>query len=250
MTVGITIEARMESDRLPGKVMLDLHGKPLLERMIERLKRVRYAEKIIIALPVGEENEPIIELAKRLDVEWCCGSERDVLSRVLGSALMYKVDVIVETCGDCPVIDPKLLDVQIALFKSGGMDYLGVRTDGAFPIGIGAKVFSTKTLLEVDKLTDDPIDRENVSNYIYEHPDKYECLYIEPYGHRRHADLRLVVDYQEDLDLMRKIYAELYDKKPDFDYDDILDYHERCPEVFDINRGVKNIEMAGRDEKN
>ena len=248
--VGITIEARMGSSRLPGKTTKMLYGMPLLARMIERLKRVELADVIIVATTDSPQDEPIVQLAKELNVGYFQGSTDDVLKRVLMAAKKYEIDIIVETCGDCPLIDPKILDLEIKTFLEKGVDYVGCHLKKTYPIGLDAKLFTTKTLEEVDKLTNDPPDRENVSLYIYEHPDKYTVHNIEANGRQRRPDLRLVVDYQSDFDLVENIYKVLYDKKPDFDYDDILDLFERKPELIEINKCVENIEVAGRESKN
>jgi spore coat polysaccharide biosynthesis protein SpsF len=245
--IGITIEARMSSSRLPGKTLKLLTGKPMLERMIERLKRVKMADQIIIATTVNPADEPIVELAKKLDVGYYRGSENDVLDRVLQAANKYDIDLIVETCGDCPVIDPLLLDLEIATFLNNDFDYVGCHLNKTWPIGIDAKLFTTKTLEHVATKTNDPADRENVSLYIYEHPDEFIVHNIEANGRRRRPDLRLVVDHQEDFDLMEIIYEKMDRLKKEFDYSDLLDLFENNLELVNINKDVINIAVAGRD---
>ncbi len=247
--IGITIQARMASTRLPGKTLKPLHGKPMLERMIERLKRVKLPDIIVVATTDSTEDLVIVDLAKRLGIGWYQGSSEDVLDRVLQAAKKYEIDIIVETCGDCPVIDPNLIDREIEVFLDKNVDYVGCHLVKTFPIGLDAKLFTTKTLEEVANITNDPADRENVSLYIYEHPEKYKLFNIEAQGKQRRPDLRLVVDHQEDFDLLEIIYNELYDINPEFSYDDILDLLERRPELIEINRNVINIEVAGRNNK-
>lgn len=245
--VGITIEARMGSTRLPEKTIKLLHGKPMLERMIERLKRVKSADMIVVATTDNPQDDPIVKLAKELEIGYFQGSSNDVLDRVLKAAHKYKIDIIVETCGDCPLIEPNLLDLEIQTFLKNDIDYVGCHLKKTFPIGLDAKLFTTRTLEEVSHITNDPADRENVSLYIYEHPEKYKLLNIEAKGRQRRPDIRLVVDYQEDYDLVEIIYRELYDTKADFDYYDILNLFERRPELIEINKEVENIGVAGRD---
>ena len=244
--VGITIEARMSSTRLPGKTLKMLNGKPMLEQMIKRLKRVKLADKIVIATTVNPADKPIVELAKKLGIGFYQGSEDDVLDRVLKAAKKYDLDLIVETCGDCPVIDPGILDYEIATFLNNDYDYVGCHLKKTWPIGIDAKLFTTKTLEEVAAKTNEPADRENVSLYIYEHPEEYKIYNIEATGRRHRPDLRLVVDHQEDFDLMEIIFREMEKGNPEFDYEDILDLFEKRQELLDINKDVVNIEIAGR----
>jgi len=221
----------------------------MLARMIERLKRVKLADVIIVATTNLPDDAPIVDLAKEMGIGYYQGSSEDVLDRVLQAAKKYKIDIIVETCGDCPVIDPGIIDMEIQTFLENDVDYVGCHLVKTFPLGLDAKLFTTKTLEEVADITDDPPDRENVSLYIYEHPEKYKLLNIEAKGRQRRPDLRLVVDYQEDFDLIESIYKELYDKKPDFNYDDILDLFECRSDLAELNKNVVNIQVAGRDNK-
>lgn len=245
--VGITIEARMNSSRLPGKTLKQLHGRPMLARMIERLKRVKSADVIVVATTNLPDDKPIVDLAKEMGVGYYQGSSEDVLDRVLRAAKKYDIDIIVETCGDCPVIDPGIIDVEIQTFLENDVDYVACHLVKTFPIGLDAKLFTTRTLEEVADITNDPADRENVSLYIYEHPEKYTIMNIEAKGRQRRPNLRLVVDQKEDLDLIQSIYKELYDNKPDFNYDDILDLFERHPCLAELNKNSINIQVAGRD---
>lgn len=246
--IGITIEARMSSTRLPGKTLKLLHGRPMLARMIERLKRVKSADVIVIATTNQPEDTPIVGLAKEMGIGCYQGSSEDVLDRVLQAAKKYEIDLIVETCGDCPVIDPGIIGMQIQTFLEHEVDYLGCHLVKTFPLGLDAKLFTAKTLEEVANITNDPADRENVSLYIYEHPEKYKLMNIEAKGRQRRPDLRLVVDHEEDFDLIESIYNQLYDMKPDFNYNDMLDLFGRRPDLTEINRDVANIEVAGRDK--
>ena len=247
--IGIIIEARMGSSRLPGKTLKPMLGKPMLQLMIERLKRVNLADQIIVATTTNEKDLPIVELAKKMDVKYYQGSEDDVLERVLCAARKFEVDIIVETCGDSPLIDPKLLDYQIDIYLKNNFDYVCCHLEKTFPIGLDAKIFSTNTLDEVSKLTNEPADRENVNLYIWEHPNRYKLKNITAKNKYKRPDLRLVVDYPEDFVLVEKIYNELYHDNPEFDFDDILDLFNSYPELIKINKDVINIEVAGRKNK-
>lgn len=246
MKIGITIEARTGSTRLPGKTLKPLHGRPMLERMIERLKLVKSADIIVLATTDQPQDLPLVELAKRSGIGWHQGSSEDVLDRVLQAAKKYDIGLIVETCGDCPLIDPAILEMEIQAFLNNKVDYVGCHLVKTYPIGVDAKLFTTKTLDLVSRLTNDPPDRENVSLYIYEHPERFKLLNIEAKGRQRRPDLRLVVDHREDFELVETVYKELYDQNPRFGLDDILDLFERRPTLAQINRNVVNISVAGR----
>jgi len=245
--IGITIEARMGSTRLPGKTLIPLYGKPMLVRMIERLKMVRSADLIVLATTDAPQDQPLVDLAQDLGIGYFQGSQEDVLDRVLKAAQKYDIDLIVETCGDCPVVDPNILEMQIQAFLDHDVDFVGCHLVKTFPYGLDGKLFTTKTLEEVSTLTQEKADRENVSLYIYEHPERYKLFNIEAKGKQRRPDLRLVVDYQADFDLIEHVYKEFYDRNPRFSYDDILDLFERRPELVGINKDSVNIQVAGRD---
>src|SRR6185503_402596 len=110
MRVVCFIEARMRSSRLPGKVLLPIMGRPMLELMVERLRRARLVDDVVIATTDDPSCDPIAEMADRIGISYFRGSEDDVLARVLGAARAYEADVIVETTGDCPLHDARLID--------------------------------------------------------------------------------------------------------------------------------------------
>src|SRR3954454_8823993 len=132
--VVATIEARMTSSRLPGKVLLPAVGKPLLELMVERLQRSRHLDAIVIATTEDASSDPLEELAERLGIGCFRGSEDDVLARVLGAARAYDADLIVELTGDCPLIDPALVDLHVERFNEGGSDYTANVLEKTYPL--------------------------------------------------------------------------------------------------------------------
>jgi spore coat polysaccharide biosynthesis protein SpsF len=238
MRTVCTIEARMTSSRLPGKVLLPAAGKPLLEHMIDRLRRVEQVDEIVIATTEDASSDPLEELAKRVGVGCFRGSEDDVLARVLGAAQAYDAELIVETTGDCPLIDPATVDLVIARFHEAGVDYCANNLERTYPRGMDAQAFPTAVLAEVDTLTDDPSDREHVSLYIYEHPERYQLLSVTSDRPQTGA-LRLTVDTPEDYELIKTVFETLYPSKPDFDLQDILALFDGRPELADINRHVE-----------
>ncbi len=239
MRTVITIEARMRSSRLPGKVLASVVGKPMLELMIERLRRVRQAAEIVVATTTNPADDPIAELARNLGVACFRGSEEDVLERVLLAAQGQEADVIVETTADCPVIDPGVVDQAIATFLSNGADYCSNTLSATYPRGLDVQVFPTRVLAEVAALTQDPADREHVSLYIYSHPERYRLVNLASGLEPRAADLRLTVDTPEDLELIREIYGSLYPDNPLFGLPEMLALFARQPDLAERNRHVR-----------
>lgn len=220
-TVAI-IQARMGSTRLPGKVIKEVAGKPLLIHMIERVQRAKKLDSISVAYPGSADNKPIKEVltASGLDVWSFRGSEDDVLSRVLECAKYTGAEAIVELTADCPLVDPEIIDDAVDYFQSGqkvspklalvttsrpSLNPLNVKY--AYPPGMDVRVFSTKNLEYVDSVTKDPVDREHVSIHFWEHQRQFWCFDLVAPPELR-DDTRLTVDTPEDLELVTRIFEE------------------------------------------
>lgn len=234
-----TIEARYASTRLPGKTLKEILGKPTLELLIERLKRSELIQQIVVATTVNPDCQPIEDLAKRLGVGCFRGSEEDVLDRVLKAAKKYGADIIVEITGDEPLIDPSIVDQVISYYLENKFDYVSNTLERRYPRGLDTQVFSVDVLDEVSRTTDDPADRENVSLYIYEHPEKYSLGSVISPSELNHPDWRWTLDTIEDFNFIKTIYEELYPVKNDFDSYAILTFLDKHPEVLKINRSIK-----------
>ncbi|MEQ8194799.1 MAG: glycosyltransferase family protein [Rhodospirillales bacterium] len=240
MTTAITIQARMGSSRLPGKVLKDAVGKPMLELMIERLKRVPGADKIIVATTVKPADDPIVELAQRVGVNFYRGSEDDVLSRVLEAAQTHNVDVIVETTGDCPLIDPGVIQKIIDTYNATGADYVSNVIERSYPIGMDTQVFATDILADVAERTNDPQDHEHVSLFIYHHPEIYRLKNVTAPKNLTAPDWRLTLDTPEDYEMIRKVFEALYPDNPAFTLADMFKLFKKRPELLEINSHVQH----------
>jgi len=229
----------MTSSRLPGKVLRPIMGRPMLAMMIERLQQARTVDDVIVATTVNPTDEPIVELAKELGISYFRGSEEDVLARVLGAAREHDVDVIVETTGDCPLIDPGILDKVVSDYRIGGADFVSNNLEYTTPRGTDVRVFSTEALAEIDRTSDDPADREHVSLHFWEHPEKFVLRNVRTEFPSEVADLRLTVDTLEDLELISQIYENLYPENPKFTLNDILELFQRKPELSKINQHIQ-----------
>ena len=225
----------MGSSRLPGKTLAPIMGRPMLELLIERLRRSRLLDQVVIATTVDPADDAIEELAGRLRVGCFRGSVDNVLERVLHAARAYDADLIVETTGDNPLIDLEIVDQLIAMFSSGSYDYLSNDLEETFPDGLNTKLFLTGTLTEVNDLTQDPRHREHVSLYIYEHPERYRLgnLAAPPELHR--PEIRLTVDRAEDLALVTRVFENLYPQNAAFSARDIIRFLDEHPRSLEIN---------------
>lgn len=234
-----TIEARMTSTRLPGKVLKPACGKPMLELMVERLRRVPSLDGIVIATTANATDDPVEALARRLGVGIHRGSEEDVLRRVLDAALAHKVDVIVETTGDCPLIDPDIVETCIAEYKRSEVDYVANVLERTYPVGMDTQVFATDVLADVARRTDDATDHEHVSLYIYRHPEIYSLRNVSAPLALTRPDLALTLDTPEDYALIAAVFEALYPADPAFTLADILALLDARPDLARINEHVR-----------
>jgi len=239
-TVAI-IQARMGSTRLPGKVLKDIAGQPMLARVVTRAARSDLLDEVIVAATTGPADEPIIRLCRERHWPWFRGSEDDVLDRYYRAAAEHKADVVVRLTSDCPVLDAELTGLVVGeFFDHGPPDYaantLPPRT---FPRGLDVEVIGFDALERAWREDTDPAWREHVTPYLYRHPERFRLHAV-----RNDADLsahRWVVDTAEDLAFVRKLYEHFEHDR--FSWRDVLAACEEHPEWRDINRHVVQKEL-------
>jgi spore coat polysaccharide biosynthesis protein SpsF len=235
-----TIEARMASSRLPGKVLAEAEGRPMLALMVERLRFVPELDEIVIATTVNESDDVVAAFAKEVGVGVWRGSEEDVLSRVLDAARAHDAEVIVELTGDCPLIDPQVVSRVIRRYRESGADYVSNVLTRTYPIGMDTQVFAVDVLADVASRTDDAVDHEHVSLYIYRHPEIYTLENVRAPIEETRPELRLTLDTSEDLAVIRAIFAGLRPQRADFPLADIIRFLDVKPEIAAINADVKH----------
>lgn len=223
--INISIEARMTSSRLPGKVLKKVLGKPILELMIERVKRSFYYDELIIATTTNKDDDPIIELCNNLNVKYYRGSEPDVLKRVYSAHKEFGSDIVVELTGDCPIIDPKLIDLSILNYLHNDYDYVSTSQEKTYPVGQDIQVFSFELLEFLNNNALTQSDREHVTPHIYNNPDTFKIFNVPAKKSQFHPEVWVTLDTQEDFNLIKKIFEELYPKNNTFDLDDILNFY-------------------------
>lgn len=238
-----SIEARFDSTRLPGKVMKKVIGKPMLELMIERVRKARFVDEVVIATSLNPNNDVIEALSHRLNVKCFRGSEDDVLDRVLGAVKKYNGDHIVELWGDTPLIDPLIIDAATQYYFQNDFDCIATCLDKTFPWGMSLLVFPTRILEEISLLTNEPVDRENVSNYIYEHPERYKIGHLPCPPELNRPEIRLTVDELPDFELIKTIFKNLGLSNPLFSTSDIIKFLDDNPNLKKTNQYVKQKKL-------
>ena len=235
----------MNSSRLPGKVMLPILGKPALQLLVERLQRAQSIDGIVIATTTHPADAVIERLAAKLGVGCFRGSEEDVLERVLLAAQSAQADVIVELTGDCPLLDPGMIDAVMESYRSGKYDYVSNVVGRPLPQGLSVQVFATSVLADVARRTQDPADREHVSLYIYEHPEHYRLHTVVMKEAEQHADIRVTLDTADDYALIQAIFEKLQPENTAFTFYDVIGLSRRQPELFEINRHIVQKRARG-----
>lgn len=233
------IEARMRSSRLPGKVLKPILGKPLMERLVERLRRARTLDDVVLATTDQPYDDPLADLAEKAGLPFFRGSEDDVLLRVLQAAESSKADVIVEITGDCPLIDPGLVDKVVGDFRMGGADFVSNVLGFTTPRGTDVRVFLTEDLAEINRVSRDPVDHEHVSIHFWEHPEKYTIRNVTTAVVLEAAHWRLTVDTEADYALICRIYEALYPSNPEFTLADVLELLASRPDLLALNAAVE-----------
>lgn len=248
--VDIIVEARLGSSRFPGKVLKKIGNKTALEVMIERLKYIPGVDDIIIATTNNKEDLKISQIAKKNNVKFYRGSEKDVLKRVLLAAKKFKTDIIVEITGDNPLIDYKISSEVIKFFLRNIKKYDYVSNDvGLYlekystitPLGFNTKVFSTKLLQKVDRIAKHPLDREHVVNYIVKNFKKYRIYNVDLPKFLKKKNFRLTMDYKKDYEVIKKVYNNLYPKNKKFTSKDIVAYFKNNPKVKLLNAHCEQL---------
>jgi spore coat polysaccharide biosynthesis protein SpsF len=235
--VVASVEARMGSSRLPGKVLSDIGGKPAILRLLDRLRRARMLDDIVLATTVHPSDDPLASTVEAAGVRCFRGSEEDVLNRVVEAQRMMKSEIVVEVTGDCPLLDPEVIDLGVTSFLEGGADVVCNVVRPSWPQGVDVQVFPLDALAEVEARVREPAVREHVSLYFYEHPERYRIRHLQAPENCRAPGQRLQLDYPEDQRLIREIYRRLEPKHGiAFGTAEILALLAAEPALAEINR--------------
>ncbi len=238
MKIITTIEARMTSTRLPGKVLFTANGKPMLEHLVNRLKQVASIEKIVLATTINQTDDCLVEFAENHNILSFRGSEEDVMSRVIGAGNAADADIIVEITGDCPLIDPLLVEQAIQLYLHNDCDY--VCPAKSYPAGIGSvQVYSLEVLKRSAAMTDEPLVHEHVTLHIRRNKDLFKHLYMVAAPDQWWPELELVLDEQKDYEILKRVIEYFGAKNPFFSCQEIIQLFKSKPEWVEINREVK-----------
>jgi len=229
------IQARMGSSRLPGKVLRDIRGQSMLARVVNRVRRARSIDDVLVATTDSDADDPVRQECRRNSVPVFRGCEEDVLDRYLRAAQWTGADVVVRITSDCPLIDPEITDKTVRAFLAERPDYAANVLVRTYPRGLDTEVITMQSLEHAWREADQLYQRAHVTPYIYEHPDDFKLVSVT--GDSDYSQHRWTVDSAEDLEFVRAIYQRL-ENQPEFSWRDVLALLQREPELIEINRSV------------
>jgi len=229
----------MASTRLPGKVLRDLAGRPMLAQLVRRLRACRSLDEIVIATSIAAGDDPIAELGISEGVRVFRGSEADVLGRFVEAAIATQAEVVVRVTGDCPLIDPRVTDrvIDELTTNAGTSDYASNVLRRTFPRGLDVEAMFIDALMRVDRLGQSKAEREHVTITIRsERPNLFLTRSVE--SDRNDSDLRWTVDEDRDFRLVARLYSELGLSERIVPYESVVDHVRQHPELASINADI------------
>jgi spore coat polysaccharide biosynthesis protein SpsF len=235
------IQARMGSTRLPGKVLADIGGRPILARMLDRLTRAQRLDDVAVATTVLPEDDAVADLCRERRTRCVRGDPIDVLDRFHQAAAELEADVIVRLTGDCPLIDPALVELCVRTYLEAEppVDLVVNRLpwERSYPIGLDTEVLGREVLEIAWREAVAPHQREHVVPFLYENPGRFSLILLEADGD--YGKYRWTVDEPADLDVVRHIF-DAFPGRDDFGWRDVLDLMRREPQLARLNAAVEH----------
>jgi len=247
MNIIAIIQARFDSVRLPGKILLNLEGKTVLERVVERVKQSKFINDVIVATTVTKHDLETIKVCVENNIRVFAGAEDDVLDRYYQVAKLFKVDHIVRITADCPLIDPRIIDEVINLHIKETADYTTNTIKESFPDGQDVEVFKFSVLQQAWQNAKLVSEREHVTPYIRNNPGIFKLKNLEC-----KEDLsrkRWTLDHPEDYDFIKIVYEHLFSKNPYFGFDEIMGFIKKNPEIEKVNQRITRNEGYSKSLK-
>lgn len=233
------IQARMGSERLPGKVMKRLGEKPIVEHVINRASASKLIDEVVLATSDKDSENEMIDLLNKKKYFTFRGDENNVLKRYVDCTSIFGGDIIVRITGDCPFVDPDIIDYVISYYKMNDYDYVRLDVPNSFVRGFDVEVFSTEAMNKVydatKKIEGDSPYKEHVTYYMYKHPNEYKIGFVK--GNETYKrDYRICVDTEEDFQVVETIYN--YYKDEYVPAKKIIEFLDNHSKISEINNGV------------
>ncbi|KLU65869.1 3-deoxy-manno-octulosonate cytidylyltransferase [Desulfosporosinus acididurans] len=238
MRVVCIIQARMGSERLPGKVLMDIVGKPMLDHILVRLSHSQRITEVVVATSSNPEDDLIARFCQERNTSVFRGSELDVLARYYDAACQYQADIVVRVTADCPLVDYEGIDELIGEIEQRNVDYLSFNSK-PLPRGLTGEVFTFAALKLAHETAHQPYEREHVTIHMYEHPEKFRLASVEAPAWMHRPNYRLTVDTPADIQLIRSIYEILLSQREIIDLQKVIELMDHSPELQTINGHIQ-----------
>lgn len=236
LRVVACIQARMGSTRLKRKALLDISGKSLIENMFHRLKAAKEIDDVVLATSNNKENNVLAKHAEKIGLKYYRGPEKNLITRHYETAKKFKADAILLVTGDCPLLDPELVDKMVKIYRKNysKFDFFTNSFPPSFPHGLDMDILPISTFERINREVKDSFNRECFGAYIMKNPKKFRIFNLK--NPINLSSIRLTLDYLEDLILVRNIFNALGENNKVFTGKDILKYLKKNPQVLEINK--------------
>lgn len=244
INIVTVIQARMGSTRLPNKVMLSLAGKPLLIRIVERVKASRFTGQVVVSTTTDKEDDIIYDLCINNGILCFRGHPTDLLDRHYKTGIYYNADAVVKIPSDCPLIDPAIIDRVLSYFITyqDTFDYVSNLHPATYPDGNDVEIMHMRVLKNAWQNAGKPFEREHTTPYIWENPEKFRIGNVAmPNGNDFSMTYRWTVDYEDDYIFAKSVYDELYNKHHNFSYEEILHLVNKKEQIRNINSYLNGV---------
>ena len=236
---GVIIQARTSSTRLPGKVLMDIEGQPMLLRQLKRLKRGLRIPKLLVATSNDSSDDPVEQLCYENGFECCRGSLNDVMGRFIHCAKKYDIDYIIRVGGDDPLIDWECCNTLMELHKENPYDFMYASNREGWPYGCAAELIERKALEKIHTQTTQTTEKlylEHIIPYFFDHPDEFKILKVKAPAEINRPNYYFTVDYPKDIELIRAIFKKLKEQGDYFHLISVIRLIESEPELLNINK--------------
>lgn len=240
MKIVAFVQARMGSTRLPNKVMKPIGGIPMIELLLSRLSKAKEISQIVVATSIDERNQSLVTYVNQLGYACEQGSENDVLDRFVQAARTHQADVVVRITGDCPLVDPILVDDTIRQFTKANVDYFSNTNPPTYPDGLDIEVCTFSALEKAWQETNKPFDREHVTPYLRENE---QFTRASTQHHEDLSALRWTVDEAADFAVIEAVFQHFH-PRTDFSWQEVLTLQKQQPNIFDKNQHLIRNEGA------
>ncbi len=236
--IVVIIQARMSSSRLPGKVLAEIAGRPMLQHVVHRARKAGVGERVVVATSDDPSDDPVAAFCAASEITVERGSRDDVLERYYGAATNQAARAVVRLTADCPMLDPQVIDAVCGEFDPARLDYVSNTLDRTYPRGLDTEVFTFEALERARNEARLRSEREHVTPYIWKHPERFRLGQVQQ--QQDHASERWTVDHAQDLEFVRAVYDAL--GTVDFGQDEALELLRERPELRRINQGIDGNE--------